>query len=351
MLPFISVIIPVRNERAMLPRLLEQLLAQNYPPDRYEILVVDGRSIDGTPDLVSRRFRQRRVPIRVLHNPEIRSSAGRNVGVRAAVGDLFLFIDGHCSVPSRNLLEDTAAILQRTGAACLCRAQPLLAPSPTHTGEVIAAASGSWFGRACNVFSRDTQNAGFIDPLVSASAYRREVFERVGLYDESFDACADVEFNMRVRNAGFRAYIDPHLAIHYQPRPHLRALFRQMMRRGRGRMRLIRRHAGSASPRRLAPLGLVLSTIVALLAWCTLPAVVAAVLTLPFAFFAGAVAVASFQLGSRHGATHAWKSLWIFAAMYYGLGAGLLIEFLQPRAAARLAPRPQVEAAPSRRAA
>lgn len=353
MLPFISVIIPVRNERAMLPRLLEQLLAQNYPSDRYEILVVDGRSTDGTPNLVARRFSRRRVPIRVLDNPGIRSSAGRNVGVRAAAGDVFLFIDGHCNLPSRNLLEDTAAILQRTGAACLCRPQPLLAPSPTHTGEVIAQARASWLGRDSD--TSDTRHAGFVDPAGSGSAYRREVFEHLGLYDESFDTCEDIEFNTRLRKAGFTAHADPRLTVHYQPRPHLRALFRQMMRRGRGRIRLMRRHAGCVSPIRLAPLGLVLSTLLALLGWFILPAAVAAILTLPFAFFAGAVAVAAFQLGARHGVGYAWKAPWVFAAMYYGLGTGQLMELLRPRTASqpaeRLAPRPQVEVAPVRRAA
>ena len=353
MLPFISVIVPVRNERAMLPRLLDQLLAQNYPADRYEILVVDGRSTDGTPDLVARRFSRRRVPIRVLDNPGIRSSAGRNVGLRAAAGDVFLFIDGHCHVPSRNLLEDTAAILHRTGAVCLCRPQPLLAPSPTHTGEVIAQARASWLGGDSAIC--DTQRAGLVDPAASGSAYRREVFEQIGLYDESFDACEDVEFNTRLRNAGFYAWTDPRLAVLYQPRPHLRALFRQMMRRGRAGMRLMRRHAGSVSSKQLAPLGLALSTLLALLAWCALPAAVAAILTLPLAFFVGLVAAASFQLGASHGVGYAWKAPWIFAAMYYGLAAGQLVELARPRPssqpAERLAPRPQVEVAPIRRAA
>ncbi len=353
MLPFISVILPVRNERAMLPRLIEQLLAQNYPSDRYEILVVDGRSTDGTADLVARRFRQRRVSIRVLDNPAVTSSAGRNLGLRAAAGDVFLFIGGHCFVPSRNLLEDTAAILQSTGAACLCRPQPLLAPSQTHTGEVIAQARACWLGR--DSFTCAAHHSGFVDPAAAGSAYRREVFEQVGLYDESFDACEDVEFNTRVSNAGFTAYTDPRLAVHDQPCAHLRALFHQMMRRGRGRLRLMRRHPGCATPGRLAPLGIASATLLALLAWCFLPVAVAALLTLPLAIFVGAVAAASVQLGLRHGAGCAWKAPWVFAAIYYGLGVGLLTELLRPgtagQPAERLTPRPQVAAAPVRRAA
>ena len=56
MLPYLSLIIPVRNERKMLPGLIDELLEQNYPPELYEIIVVDGRSTDGTADLVRRRY-------------------------------------------------------------------------------------------------------------------------------------------------------------------------------------------------------------------------------------------------------------------------------------------------------
>src|SRR5579875_2145397 len=128
MLPLISVIVPVRNERSTLPRLLDQLLKQNYPPDRLEILVVDGRSTDGTAELVRRRYAQSRIPVRVIENPKITAAAGRNAGIRVSAGDVLLFLDGHCLIPSQDLLEDTAAILSRTGVECLCRPQPLIAP-------------------------------------------------------------------------------------------------------------------------------------------------------------------------------------------------------------------------------
>lgn len=131
MLPYLSVILSVRNERKMLPGLIDQLLAQSYPPELYEILVVDGGSTDGTADLVRRRYSDRRVRVRVLDNPKRCVSAGRNTGIRAASGDAMVFLSGHCTVPSKNLLADTAEILETTGAGCLCRPQPLLAPADT----------------------------------------------------------------------------------------------------------------------------------------------------------------------------------------------------------------------------
>lgn len=328
MLPFVSVIIPVRNERAMLPRLLDQLLAQNYPPDRFEILIVDGRSTDGTPDLVRRRFSGRAVSIRILDNPHAQMSAGRNIGIRTARGEIVLFLNGHCAVPSRNLIEDSVALLERTGAGCLCRPQPLLAPAATDMGEVIAQARASWLGR--DPLHCALNHAGPIDAVRGGAIYRRDVFERVGLYDESFDACEDFELNLRVRHAGITAFADPRLTVNDQPRAHVGLLFRDMLRHGRARLRLISRHRGCLPAASLAPLALLLLVPVVACAWWLLPSPAAAVLTVPLVAFALAVGAASLQLGKRFGAGYAWRAPWIFSAIWFGLGSGLLLELLHP---------------------
>jgi GT2 family glycosyltransferase len=356
MLPYVSVILPVRNERAMLPRLLEQLLAQNYPADRYEILVVDGHSTDGTADLVRRRFcgsstASRLAPIRLLKNPKERTAAGRNQGLRSAHGDIILFIDGHCSVPSRNLIEDSVSMLERTGAGCLCRPQPLQAPSATDMGEIIAEARGLWLGRERECAVEETQKAGPADPVCGGATYRREVFERVGLYDESFESGEDVEMNTRVREAGIAAYTDPRLAVLYQPAPRVGVLFQQMVRSGRTRVRLMRRHPGTLSLRRLTPLALLASLPLAMLAWWLTPPV-AAVLTLPAACFAAALGVASVQMGARSGSGGFWAAPWIFSAMWLGVAWGEMVELAYPAAPRRgtamielLAPRETIQVA------
>jgi hypothetical protein len=357
MLPFVSVIIPVRNERAMLPRLLDQLLAQNYPPDCFEILVVDGQSSDGTPDLVRRRFSRRSTAVRILENPKLHSSAGRNVGLRASHGEIVLFLNGHCAVHSRNLIEDSVALLDRTGAGCLCRPQPLFAPSATDTGEVIAQARASWLGR--DPLHCDPNHSGFTDPVRGGAAYRREVFERVGLYDESFDACEDVDLNTRVRQAGIAAFADPHLTVNEQPPARVGLLFREMLRKGRTRPRLRSQYRECFSSALLMPLALVLGIPVAAFAWWLLPMLAAGILTLPLAAFAFAVAVASLQLGKRFGVGYALRAPSVFCAIWFGVGIGQLLELLYPAPARRaaieyLAPsedREELEVVVARRAA
>ncbi len=336
--PRISVILPVRNEAESLPRLLGELLAQEYPRDRFEILVADGRSTDRTREVVLALAAASQVSIRLVDNARQRSGAGRNAGVLASTGEVILFIDGHCSLPSTSLLADTARLLAATGAACLCRPQPLLAEARTATGRMIAAARASWLGHGRDSLIYNMDHAGFVDPASSGATYRREVFTRVGLYDEHFDACEDVELNTRVRKAGLAAYTHPSLAVYYEPRPTLGLLWLQMVRYGRGRVRLMAKHRDIISAAQLAPAflllccGLLPAVLLAETFRGALPGTLRAAVLLAFAValpvlcFAGAALLCGLQLAVRYGRRAVWQAPIIFAVIYAGLGAGLWVE-------------------------
>src|SRR4051794_35825470 len=143
--PFISVIVPVRNEEAFLPGTLRQLLRQKYAPERFEVLVADGRSTDATREAV-RALQERHTNLHLLDNPARWSSAGRNVGVRAAQGDVVVVIDGHCRVDNPHYLADLAEAFARSGADCIGRPQPLNVPGATLLQRAIAAARASRLG-------------------------------------------------------------------------------------------------------------------------------------------------------------------------------------------------------------
>ena len=327
MLPYLSVIVTARNERRTLPGLIDQLLEQNYPPELYEILVVVGASTDGSADLVRRRYSNRRVRVRVLDCPKARVSAGRNTGIRAASGDAMVFLSGHCTIPSKNLLADTAEILETTGAGCLCRPQPLLAPASTHMGEAIAYARATRIGRGPDA----EQIVGFVDPPSTGCTYLRSVFENVGFFDENFETCAGLEFNERVRQAGIRGYSDPRLTVHECPPQKLRVLVREAFRFGRGMSRFMRLHPERSSLADIAPLGVLLAVLLALFAWSQLPPLIAAIVTLPVAMVPVAVVLTSMQIGARHGFRSAWRAPFIFATLYFGKAVGLLFEYAFPR--------------------
>lgn len=342
--PKISVILPVRNETRCIGNLLDQLLQQTYPVDRYEILVADGRSTDATRDVVHSKAANSAVSIRVVDNPGIRSGPGRNAGVAAATGDIILFIDGHCEIPSVRLLEDTALLMEETGAACLCRPQPLIAFSPAGVGRIIANARASTFGHGRDSLIYDMSHKGFVHPASSGATYRRSLFDQLGGYDENFDACEDVEFNTRVAAAGHKAYTDPRLAVYYEPRRSFLGLFRQMMRYGIGRVRLARKHPESAALSMWAPAVLVAAMVVGILSFAAAAWTGnwwIAILAVPSVLFLLLTLAASLDLGRRNGWSHAVLGPLAYCGVYIGLGYGMWREMLRPGVkSARYAPQP-----------
>jgi succinoglycan biosynthesis protein ExoA len=241
--PFISVIVPVRNEQAFIETTLRQLLRQNY--QRFEVLVADGESTDATAEIV-RRLEHEYDNLRLLSNPRRWSSAGRNAALNAARGDLLLIVDGHCDVEDVEHLHHLADAFEQSGADCVGRPQPLDVRDATPLQRAIAVARSSLLGHnpSSSIFSTAE---GFVRPHSVAVAYRRAVFESVGVFDDTFDACEDVEFNHRVARAGLRCFFTPRVAVRYYPRSRLTGLFRQMARYGRGRVRLLRKHPDTFS--------------------------------------------------------------------------------------------------------
>lgn len=330
--PFISVIVPVRNEAAFLAGTINQLAAQDYPGDRFEILVVDGRSTDATR-AIAEALAASYPNLRVLDNPQRLSSAARNIGITHSRGDIILIVDGHCELDGRDYLRNVAGAFQRSGADCLGRPQPLDVTRASPLQGAIAAARSSWLGHHPDsfIYSADEQ---FVPAKSVAVAYRRSVFDRVGMFDESFDACEDVELNHRIDRIGLRCYFTPSAQVRYFPRSSLRGLFRQMVRYGRGRVRLLRKHPETFSLGGFIPAvwlaGLFLGPL-ACWAWSPLWRVYAGVLAL----YGVAVAVASAQIALRRREPGLMVRLpATFATIHAGAGWGAIAEGLRFRPSA-----------------
>lgn len=320
-LPFITVAMPVRNEERYIKGVLDALLAQDYPKDRYEIIVAEGESTDRTRAIVDEAAKVSPVPIKLFNNPKRLSSAGRNVGINNGQGEVIAFVDGHCVIQTDRWLRDIADIFRTTNAACLCRPQPLDDPANTPFQYMIATCRGSALGHGLDSSIFDLNNEKFIDPTSSGAIYKREVFEQIGAYDESFDACEDVELNYRVWKRGLPAYISPRLTIRYAPRENLKGLFKQMSRYGQGRFRFIRKHPDAISLGQLIPPCFVAVFLICLIlmpffaparyAWLILAGL-----------YAVAVILSSVALASKNGIRFLWSAPAIFTTIHFGLGLG-----------------------------
>lgn len=250
-MPTVTVVVPVRNEGASVENTLRMLLTQDFPPDRYEVIVADGFSTDGTVPAV-RRLQAEFPNLKLVYNPKRFSSAARNVCVRHMTGRYAVVVDGHCQITDRQYLRNLVAAFEATGADTLGRPQPLDAPAPTPFQRAVSVARASRLGHNpdSDIFSDVPK---FIPPQNTAVAYRREVFHAVGLFDERFDACEDVEFNQRVHAARRTCYFEPKLKVVYHPRGSWPALVTQLGRYGCGRARLAFKHPRSLTVPALVP--------------------------------------------------------------------------------------------------
>lgn len=250
-MPSVSVLVPVLNEARAIEPALRTLLTQDFPADRFEVIVADGGSADATVPIV-RRLQGEFPNLRLVFNPGRLSSAGRNAALRHARMDVAVVVDGHCTVPDRQYLRHVSEAFAASGADSLGRPQPLAAPDPTPFQRAVSAARASRLGHNpdSDIFSDQPK---FVPPQSTAVAYTRAVFHRVGFFDERFDACEDVEFNHRVDQAGLTCYFTPAAKVVYHPRASFGAVFKQLGRYGAGRARLAFKDPGSLTPPAVVP--------------------------------------------------------------------------------------------------
>ena len=324
--PKISVIIPVRNEEKYIARTIAYIQNQEYPPQDVEIIVVDGMSDDNTAAIVSELIKAD-PRISLYENPRRLSSAARNIGIAHARGDIITFVDGHVYIDNNDLLTSVGKLMEAKGVSVLSRPQFLDTPENTLFQQAVSQARKSPLGHGMDstIYTSDEK---FVDPTSSGATYKREIFEKAGLFDENFDACEDVEFNYRVHKAGFKSFISPALSVFYYPRDSIGRLFKQLARYGRGRRRLAGKHPETISFFTIMPSLMVLYLIATLFLLIFKPAwgIMAAI---PFILYLVLLIIASLGISLKKGLKFLFILIPVFTVIHFSLGWGFLTESLK----------------------
>lgn len=247
--PFVSVVIPMRNEGDHIRPCLEAVLAQDYPSGQIEILVVDGCSTDHSRDIVA-QYAEQYPHVHLLDNPHQTTPAALNVGIRQAQGKYIIRIDAH-TIVATDYVRQCVTLLESTNAANVGgRMQPM---SHTFMGQAIALCTSSKFGIGDSRFHYDAREQ-YVD-TVYMGAFRREIFDQVGLFDEDLIRNQDYELNIRIRQAGGKILLSPRIISFYIPRSSLSALWRQYFQYGLWKVRTLQKHPSSLRVRQIvAPL-------------------------------------------------------------------------------------------------
>jgi glycosyltransferase involved in cell wall biosynthesis len=250
----VSVIVPCRNEFDHVDRFLDCLFRQKLPTRTgLEVLLADGSSDDGTRERIERR-RHVNPRLRIIDNPRKIVSAGLNAAIREARGEVIVRMDVH-TLYARDYIAECLRALQQSGADNV--GGPWIAAGSTYLSKAISLAFASRFvsggGRA-----HDPAYEGCLD-TVYLGCWRREAFDKYGLFDEELVRSQDNELNLRIQRGGGKIWQTPRIRSRYTPRRSLRQLFGQYVQYGYWKVCVIRKHKIPASPRQLVPGGFVAS--------------------------------------------------------------------------------------------
>ena len=247
--PAVSVIMPVRGDRATLAAALDSAIAQDYGGP-VEIVVADGSETAETAELVRRRY----PGVRLVPNPGRVTPAGLNRAVAASRHPVVARCDARSVLPP-DYLSRAVDTLVRTGAVNVGGRQQAVGTTPFE--RAVALAMGSRLGSGGAVH-RVGGPAGPAD-TVYLGVFRRDALEAAGGFDEALVRSQDSELNWRLRAAGGTVWFDPELAVAYRTRPDLPALARQYFASGRWKRAVVRRHPRSLRWRQALPPLLVLA--------------------------------------------------------------------------------------------
>ena len=321
-LPTISIVLPTLNEESFILNTLSALIAQDYPAALIQILVIDGGSMDATVEGIQDCMVKFPGRIQLFHNPDRLASSARNIGIANSTGDFVLFMDAHVHITNFDVVRQMVTCAVINGALVLGRSQPLDPPGISRVQFSIAAVRSSLLGHSIESHIY-REHEGWVSPFSIAVMYHRSIFERFGMFDESFDAAEDLEYNYRLEQAGIKAYISPRFTVRYYPRRDLRGLFQQMARYGVGRFMLVRKHPERVRLEFALPCLITLSLVV-------LPIVLMLVSQLFFLALSVLIALVlliillAFPVATRGGFASIMLTPVCFGVIHAGLAFGLL---------------------------
>ncbi len=228
-LPFVSVIIPCFNEEKFIGPILESLISQDYPHDRMEVMAVDGNSRDRTQEII-RKYAAGWPFIRLLLNERQYVPFALNMGIRESKGDFIIIFGSHADYPHNYIsaLITRSLSLDADNIGGLCIARP---PDPSNKSLAISEALSSPFGVGNSYFRIGADAIRKVD-TVTFGCYKRSVFDRIGLFDESLLRCQDDEFNARLEKHGGSIYLDPDISVDYYTRTTVKSVYRMFFQYG-----------------------------------------------------------------------------------------------------------------------
>ena len=222
--PFVSIVIPCRNEEKFIEKCLNSIFVQDYPKNRMEILVVNGISEDKTKQIVINISHKNPI-VKLLENPKKITSAAFNIGIKKSKGNFIIIMGAHSNYKNNYISKciDTSVKNKADNVGGIWK---IMATKNTIINKSIVFASSSIFG-AGNAYYRRGYLKKIIEvDTVFGGCYRKKVFDKIGFFNENLVRSQDIELNIRLKKANGKILLNPEIVAYYYPKSTLKEFFK-----------------------------------------------------------------------------------------------------------------------------
>ncbi len=259
----VSIVIPCLNEKDYIFRCLQSILNQSYPADLITTYICDGGSNDGTIDMINQfsNLNDTLGNFKMLHNVNKTTPYALNIGIKASTADIVIILGAHSELDKDFVINNVTSF--DIDNIIMCTGGVLQNVFENKLSQIIGAAMSSSFGVG-NAHFRTGNKNGFVD-TVAFGAYKKEIFDKIGLFDEELIRNQDDEFNYRLTKAGYKIYLNHSIKCDYFVRSSFQKLFKQYFQYGYWKVFVNKKHQAITTIRQLIPLFFVLYVIVLIL--------------------------------------------------------------------------------------
>jgi len=228
----VSVLLPCRNEERYISTVIVNIINQDYDINYIDFLIIDGMSDDSTREIID-KYQKTFNFLRLINNPYKTVPYALNLGIKNSTGEIIIRIDAHAVYPP-NYISTLVYYLDKLGADNVGGVWETLPSSNSKVAKSISIALSTPFGVG-NAEYRIRYNASreYVEvDTVPFGCYRREVFDKIGLFDEDLTRNQDNEFNERLKKNGGKIYLIPSLKVQYFARDSYMKLFKMQFQYG-----------------------------------------------------------------------------------------------------------------------
>ena len=315
----VSVIIPLFNEEKYVGKLIESLTKQTYPIENMEWIFIDGNSSDRTVALIENYISTGKYPIILLHNQKRKTPYALNMAIEKAKGKYIIRLDAH-SYFYPNYIEKCVYYLDTTDAENVGGTAETEAKG--FKGQAIAKMLSTKMGVGGSDFRVGDGNR-FVD-TVPFGAFRREVFDRVGLFNPKLLRSEDNDMNSRIRNSGGQIWLAEDIRFKYYCRDTFKGILKMGLQNGNALFFTLRENPKAMSLRHFIPFLFVLSLIILPLLSIVLPYIGYAFMLEIFLYFLLDVFYSFFNKSPQYGLI----TFWLYPTFHLVYGMGSLLGLL-----------------------